>query len=337
MLLILSFPAYFAFLNHSSSFQDSSTRRDRCDCNEKADFQEMKDKVKERDEQKKKKNLVVGLAAGNGSLSGLYRFVCSFRYSNKLDDVIVFIPKEELSWELRKLSRDFSVKFVTFELSDLAERLRKNHPSTYRFTLMSEYLKRKVQCGSLIESFSDKGCNKEITYHLVLMSDLRDAVFQRDPFVQFWEKLPAEHLKSDQIFFAIQEEGSRRIGEEWFNREWVKSCFGIEVLNRISNQRISCSGTSMATYDAALIYLSMMQEKIFTDNHCEANGIDQGVHNVFVYDGRLKKRNVNVVLYPLETGPVATLGFMQVLQKNLWGEILNEFGEVYSMVHQIDR
>lgn len=135
-------------------------------------------------------NVVIGLAAGKDSLNGLFRFVSSFRCSNKVDDVVILIPGSELSKELELLSKDFDVKLVLFELEDLPEILRKNHPSTYRFPLLKEYLGRRKKCSSLIERYDGKGCNVDTNYKFVLMTDMRDAVFQRDPFEMFLSKTP---------------------------------------------------------------------------------------------------------------------------------------------------
>ena len=109
----------------------------------------------------------------------------------------------------------------------------------------------------------------------------------------------------------------------------------------------------MATYEGAMKYLELMKEKFLKDIECESNGVDQGLsffaclifskmvlkgmHNVFVYNGDLQKKGVDVVLYSLEEGPVATLGYMNVMRKNLWGDIINENNEPYALVHQVDR
>lgn len=72
-------------------------------------------------------------------------------------------------------------------------------------------------------------------------------------------------------------------------------------------------GTSMASFDGVMVYLSLMKEKIIKDNSCESNGIDQGIHNVFVYDGVLKNNGVEVVLLSLEEGNSSSISSFSFL------------------------
>ena len=63
------------------------------------------------------------------------------------------------------------------------------------------------------------------------MTDMRDAVFQRDPFEVFWSKLSQEKKKNDKLFFAIQEDKSMTIGRCYWNKIWVQKCFPMAIFS----------------------------------------------------------------------------------------------------------
>ncbi len=70
---------------------------------------------------------------------------------------------------------------------------------------------------------------------------------------------------------------------------------------------------------------------------CERNGIDQGMHNYFVYSGELASRVSALVLVPNEDGFVATVQSMPALARDRAGRVLNANGDAYAVVHQYDR
>lgn len=99
------------------------------------------------------------------------------------------------------------------------------------------------------------------------MADVRDTMFQTDPFSRF-----------DQGFYAFHGVESRTIGECGWNSGWVKDCFGQATLKLISAKTIICSGVSMGTTNEVLEYLRLMSETMETTefSSCERNGVDQG-------------------------------------------------------------
>ena len=67
---------------------------------------------------------------------------------------------------------------------------------------------------------------------------------------------------------------------------------------------------------------------------CEYNGVDQGIHNVLVYTGRIP----HTLVLSHEAGPVATVGRAPIeVRRDSYGRVLNENGEVAAVVHQYDR
>ena len=198
-----------------------------------------------------------------------------------------------------------------------------------------------------------------------------------------------------------------------WNRGWVKDCFGGSILSQVGGKVISCSGTSLATWDAALQYVSsclallasvsvsvslclslsldlslltsldlslhltlshthsphcslpavLRYTKLMNDellsNSCERNGVDQGMHNVWVHTERVKPMHI----WWNEDGPIATVQSMKELHRDHFGRLTNTkggtrtppscrrvmaltwlclvcvyvTGEVYAVVHQYDR
>lgn len=178
------------------------------------------------------------------------------------------------------------------------------------------------------------------------MADVRDTMFQTDPFSRF-----------DQGFYAFHGVESRTIGECGWNSGWVKDCFGQATLKLISAKTIICSGVSMGTTNEVLEYLRLMSETMETTefSSCERNGVDQGrwcfncnfahqsklvwfktfllagVHNVLVHTQRIPGLHV----LDQSSGWVAN---MQSGRSKISGNnVLNKNGASVAVVHQYDR
>src|SRR4029079_15456105 len=66
----------------------------------------------------------------------------------------------------------------------------------------------------------------------ILLTDLRDVLFQADPF--------AAPLSGLEVFL---EDSSMRVGEDTHNRRWIRNLYGEDVVKRIGGCVVSCSGT----------------------------------------------------------------------------------------------
>ena len=121
-----------------------------------------------------------------------------------------------------------------------------------------------------------------------------------------------------------------------WNAGWVKDCFGEEGLKKVGREVISCSGTSMATWQDGLAYARLMAAEIGV-NTCERNGVDQGMHNYFLYSGNLTSIVTNLYVATCEEGPVASIQSMPRLVRDKAGRLLNNDRTPYAVVHQYDR
>lgn len=158
----------------------------------------------------------------------------------------------------------------------------------------------------------------------VMITDVRDVLFQRDPFDYAWGR---------GLHCALEDE-RMTIGSCPFNSRWVRGHMGDEALAAVSGQTISCSGTTVGDHDSMLGYLEHMTGHFlpFAGGEC-MGGFDQGVHNVLIHTGQLS----DVTLH--ENGePILTLGYYAGEPSvNAAGEVLNDRGEVAHVVHQYDR
>jgi hypothetical protein len=108
-------------------------------------------------------------------------------------------------------------------------------------------------------------------YRNVMLTDLRDVVFQADPFRA---ALPAD------IVFAQER---CRLGDCPVNRAWVTQGYGDAVAENMRDCLISCAGTTFGTVGGMLRYLTAMTSELTSRPMVIEGGIDQGVHNYIVH------------------------------------------------------
>lgn len=156
---------------------------------------------------------------------------------------------------------------------------------------------------------------------VVMISDLRDVVFQRDPF--------AEPVSGLEVYL---EDPSVRIGEDAFNTRWVRDLVGTEGLERLRGLPVSCSGTVVGTRDAMLAYLGEMVAGISWRRR-PMGPHDQAVHNLLVHGRGLSAARI----VPNGHGRVLTLGSVTTYRTNGEGKIMNDDGSVPAVLHQWDR
>lgn len=121
----------------------------------------------------------------------------------------------------------------------------------------------------------------------------------------------------------------------------MRDCFGDAALDSVRERIISCSGTSLATWEAALAYVGLIAGEV-DGNACERNGVDQGMHNYFLYGGRLEEALRPLGAPPIrlvsnEEGWVATVQSMPTVKRDKGGRVLNDLGKAVAVVHQWDR
>jgi hypothetical protein len=114
-------------------------------------------------------------------------------------------------------------------------------------------------------------------YDQVMISDVRDVVFQRNPF---------DGIASPKCHFYL-EGAVRTIGEDPTNSRWVRGCFSAYEAERLAACRISCSGITIGGTAAIVAYLELMVERIrllpWRIYRKIGHGYDQAIHNYLVH------------------------------------------------------
>jgi len=162
------------------------------------------------------------------------------------------------------------------------------------------------------------------TFERILLADVRDVLFQRDPFDFPWP----DGLN------ATLEDRRVTVGSCPFNARWVREHLGPDALAAIGDRPVSCSGTTVADHAAMLDYLEKMTGLLAPPTTGERMaGYDQGVHNLLVHTGRI----TDVTLHD-NAGPILTLAQTRGAPRvDAEGRVLNEAGIPAHLVHQYDR
>lgn len=164
----------------------------------------------------------------------------------------------------------------------------------------------------------------------ILITDVRDVIFQDDPF---------KHQTTVSLEFFLE---NRTIGSDYCNGEWwIGNTYGLNVLNDIRNNIISCAGTTIGTYDGMMHYLSSLIQEIYRmesilGKHNNPPIVDQACHNYLIYNNKF----VDSIRFYTKSGPVATLSFNvgeYDIKFDNEDNMLNDDGSIVAIVHQWDR
>lgn len=164
-------------------------------------------------------------------------------------------------------------------------------------------------------------------YDRILLSDVRDVLFQSDPFAS----LPADGLA------ISMEVPDYTVGTEKWNRSRVSFIYGEEVLGQVAAFPVSCSGVTAGDRISMQGYLDLMSRDILDlSRHAARQGwFDQAIHNVVL------RTRWSGTLQGMETlqSAIATLGAVRdhEVPRDGLGRILNRDSTLVSIVHQYDR
>jgi hypothetical protein len=250
-------------------------------------------------------DLIMGCACGY-QIDSVRPFVESLFDSGQFrGEAVIFVGAEDKA--LAAFLESIGVK--VFSLG-----IEKNYPvfppKRARYFAYFKYLHDAIQSGR--------------TYRNILLSDVRDVIFQRPLF-----ETPASELE---LYYELR---SVTIGTCQFNSYWINEQFGKQALASLADRRISCCGTVSGRARGILEYLAEMQIILLTllPKVRMTNG-DQGAHNYLLHNGLLPEAKV------LENfGRVATLHHVpsKHLHVNAAGHVINPDGSISEIVHQYDR
>ena len=161
-------------------------------------------------------------------------------------------------------------------------------------------------------------------FRRILLTDVRDVVFQADPFSFHWPEGVC----------LFQEDSRVTLGQCEHTAHWVQGHLGAEALLELRDRPLLCSGTTIADHQSMLRYLELMTRRLlpFTPAPRMA-GYDQGVHNALAWRGMFAPMHI----YD-NHGPVLTLGHKrEPPEMDAAGMVLHESGQPALVVHQYDR
>ncbi len=157
------------------------------------------------------------------------------------------------------------------------------------------------------------------SYRNVMLTDVRDVLFLRDPF---------RFDVGDAVCCFLEDE-RQTLGTQWMNRGWLEAAYGSDVADSLADRAISCSGVTIGSARAVQAYLAVMVRELARLPR-QPSGIDQGVHNYVVHSGHVPE------VRPLgnDTGPVLTIGIMS--DEDAEKLVLARLDDA-NVVHQYDR
>lgn len=161
-------------------------------------------------------------------------------------------------------------------------------------------------------------------YKYVLVTDVRDVLFQSDPFL---------HLENNSLLNFYEEDNL--IVNSFYICYWIKHAFGAKKLEPLKDKMGICSGTTIGSVDRMLDYLEKMiatQARI-TGGLTALGGFDQGIHNYLIYNNYFPGAQIKVN----GTAEVHQLGGSTPTLFNGNGELVTGENKVVPVVHQFDR
>jgi hypothetical protein len=160
-------------------------------------------------------------------------------------------------------------------------------------------------------------------YDHVMLADIRDILFQRDPF----------DFEIPDGLSVFREDPGKTIGTCFSNSSWIRNGFGEAVLKELYHKPISCSGTTIGTMPAMLDHLARVVPILCA--YKKQDSIDQATHNFVLYKCPPKV----VHRFENDSGPILTMANVDPARFRFdrHGLLINPSGRVYNTLHQYDR
>lgn len=163
--------------------------------------------------------------------------------------------------------------------------------------------------------------DRHVEFEQVMIADVRDVLFQRDPF--------AEPVKGLEVFL---EEPHVTFSVDGFNRRWVDDLYGDDGLRLLAGRVVSCSGVTVGDASSMRRYLAAMADEVA--RHLPPLGPrDQAIHNWLLGRGLVEPARA----VPNGHGRVLTMGAQDDIDLGDDDTVLNHDGTVPAVLHQYDR
>jgi hypothetical protein len=252
-------------------------------------------------------NIIFGLYNGYNSLKtssgGIYYFMKSLRKYNTECKIVIVCERYNIFKDLVHFSKEMNFKIYT------------NFKTRYglqqsRYEVYYEYLN-----------------NTNDVFDKILLSDVNDVIFQEDPFaIDFTGDI---YCALEQSILTDKNNSSSECNMNWIDK--YNNCQ--KNYANFNDQFVVCSGTILGTFAGIKTFLHFY-DNVQKTNPIDIHGIDQGIYNIYVYNYLSSKQLVHY-----KESKILTLDKIQFKMLNFDSDdnIINDKGEKYSIVHQINR
>lgn len=239
-------------------------------------------------------NIILGTAVGY-DIQAVQPFMLSLNESDYSGRIVLFI--DDMNNDTAKYLRDKSAELHFYEPSHIPV-------ASHRFFLYKRFIE------------------KENNVEQIMISDVRDVIFQCDPFT----------VCNGNYLYCFTEDRSMTLSTCPYNSNWILQAYGANMLNELGHNPIICSGITIGNRGNIVHYTEVLCKELAKVPPIQ--GIDQGVHNVIIRSGLVS----NTVIYDNESSPVYTLAYVKPdsIKTDKSGYVLNGFG-IPCVVHQYDR
>lgn len=158
-------------------------------------------------------------------------------------------------------------------------------------------------------------------YSHVMVTDIRDVCFQRNPFEQ---PLPGDIVSFLEIIL---------IGNG-VNRKWLAEAFGNTVDPGLYEKEVSCAGVTIGNSTSMMQYLELMLDGLQkVERMTPVAGVDQAIHNEIFHHNRI----TGSVLLGNGNALCNTMGHGDPLSLDTDANVLDTNGVKVAVLHQYDR
>ena len=261
-------------------------------------------------------NLILSAAIGY-KWNNLKVFVKSLR--NVSNDRVIFIVDKNIDKITKNNLDHYKIEYFTYTNKNLSKIFDKEK-------FISDVAQKRYEIYELILK------KLIIKPKKILLTDSRDVVFQTNIFKYVFKKPLNFFLESERIL-----NDSRNI-------KWLKRTVGKDEFEKIKNNFISCSGTTLGNYNEILNYTSLMIKYLFLFPYKRPfrhiiifkkvqTGFDQGIHNYLIHNDFFKNKECHKNNF----SRICTTAYMKNFKFNKKGQLINKKGKIYSLIHQYDR
>jgi len=164
-------------------------------------------------------------------------------------------------------------------------------------------------------------------YDYVLLTDVRDVIFQKNPF---------SFEKNDSLYVSLEDR--TLIGTCPINKKWVIDFYNEEIFSKMQDHRISCAGTIIGKSSRIYRHIDAICKELDKIGEKDKSlligaGPDQAAHNIII---RLMPEEP-VVYFDNLSGPMMTVGNTYFNDISFIDKVISNQSGVVNIIHQYDR